>query len=134
MSLSKKMLVPGLLALLISPGVMAYEMVRFIGADVVQTETLITYANGDETYEFTGTRIRLGLEHRDGGSAGIEMISGDSDDIIDPFGNPFRLETDISIGFYEGGGGAGHRVPADPRNSPESRGPVHASAQQWCRP
>lgn len=76
------------------------ETNAFFGVDTVDTETVITYANGDETYNFTNLRVRYGFEDDAGGSAGIELISGDSDDIIDPFGSPFELKTSVGIGFY----------------------------------
>lgn len=88
-----------LVATLVVPTVQA-ETKTFFGVDTVDTETKITYANGDETYNFTNLRVRYGLEDDAGGSAGIELISGDSDEIIDPFGQPFELATDTGIGFY----------------------------------
>lgn len=85
---------------LVAPAVSADEMKTFIGLDAVQIETEISYDNGDETYNFNGIRFRYGLQSREGASAGIELITGDKDDIIDPFDTPFRLETGPSLGVY----------------------------------
>jgi len=95
----KKLVVLLTIGVLASPSLRA-EIKTFVGIDAVQTETVLTYANGDETYDFTGVRLRYGIENSDGGSAGFEIITGDSDDITDPFGNPFRLETGESFGVY----------------------------------
>lgn len=95
----RKTCLVALVAILAAPAVQA-ETKAFLGVDTVDTETKITYANGDETYNFTNLRVRYGFEDDAGGSAGIELISGDSDEIIDPFGQPFELATDIGIGFY----------------------------------
>lgn len=76
------------------------ETKRFIGVDTVETETELDYANGSETYNFDNVRLRFGWEDDAGGSFGFELISGDKDDTLDPFGTPFELETDPAIGFY----------------------------------
>ena len=72
----------------------------FIGIDAVKQETTLTYANGDELYEFEHVRLRLGYEHPAGGSAGIELLSGAKDDVLDPFGTPFELEVGEAFGIY----------------------------------
>lgn len=76
------------------------ETKRFFGVDAVDTETKLDYANGSETYNFNNVRLRFGWEDDAGGSFGFELISGDKDDTVDPFGTPFELETDPAIGFY----------------------------------
>lgn len=77
-----------------------FETKTFIGLDSVAMETTVKYSNGSETYEFTGTRLRYGLEIDTGGSFGLEFISGVSDEVIDPFGDLFRLEIEDTIGIY----------------------------------
>ena len=86
------------LALVSSP--VSAEIKTFIGIDAVQIETKLTYADGREKYDLEGIRLRYGIENDAGGSAGIELISGDSDETIDPFGDLFRLETDTAFGLY----------------------------------
>ncbi len=76
------------------------ETSTFIGVDTVESETELTYANGDETYEFERLRLRFGWETDAGGSFGFEVLSGDKDDTLDLFGTPFELETDPAYGFY----------------------------------
>ena len=88
-----------ILGALISTPVNA-EIKTFIGADAVVIETTLTYSNGVEKYDLEGVRLRYGIENDAGGSAGIELISGDSDEKIDPFGNLFRLETGETFGVY----------------------------------
>ena len=84
---------------LTSPSLSA-DIKTFIGVDAVEIETELTYANGAETYDLTGTRVRFGIENSQGGSAGMELISGSSDETLDPFGSLFRLETGETFGLY----------------------------------
>ena len=86
-------------AALTSPSLSA-EIKTFIGVDAVEIETTLTYANGVEVYDLEGTRLRFGIENSQGGSAGVEFISGDSAETLDPFGSLFRLETDVTFGLY----------------------------------
>ena len=76
------------------------ETSTFIGVDTVESETELTYANGDETYEFEHLRLRFGWESDAGGSFGFEILSGDRDDTRDLFGTPYELETETAYGFY----------------------------------
>jgi len=87
------------IAALTSPSLSA-EIKTFIGVDALEIETVLTSADGPETYDFTGTRLRYGIENSQGGSAGMELISGDSDETLDPFGRLFRLETGETFGLY----------------------------------
>ncbi len=85
---------------ILTPVSASAEVRTFIGLEAVMIETNIDYNNGSEDYEFSGGRLKYGAEFSDGGIAGIEILSGDKDDIIDPFGTPFRLETDTAIGIF----------------------------------
>lgn len=76
------------------------EIKTFIGIDAVKIETELTYSNGAETYDLEGIRLRYGIENDAGGSVGIELISGDDDEKLDPFGSLFKLETDTTFGLY----------------------------------
>jgi len=76
------------------------EIRTFVGVDVVEIETILKYANGFEIYDFEGARLRFGIENDAGGSAGFEIISGDSDETFDPFGNLLKLETGEAFGVY----------------------------------
>lgn len=87
-------------AALTSPSLSA-EIKTFIGVDAVEIETVLTAANGPRSYDFTGTRVRFGIENSQGGSAGMELISGDSDETFDiPSSTLFRLETGPTFGLY----------------------------------
>ena len=77
-----------------------YEYKTFFGVDVIDLETDLDYDNGSETYEYTGVRLRYGIESAEGASAGIEFIPVLSDDTIDPFGDEFELEIGPSLGAY----------------------------------
>ena len=99
MRLNKSLIVLITVTVLASPSLSA-EIKKFIGIDAVEIETELTYANGAETYDLEGIRVRYGIENDVGGSAGIELISGDSDETLDPFGSLFRLETDTTFGLY----------------------------------
>ena len=76
------------------------DIKTFIGVDAVKIETTLTYLNGVENFDFEGVRLRYGIENSAGGTAGIELISGDSDEKIDPFGDLFKLETGETFGLY----------------------------------
>jgi hypothetical protein len=76
------------------------EKKMFLGLDYVGWETELTYANGKEKYEFDGPRLRWGLEYTKGASIGLEFIPSDSDQIIDPFGALFELETGNTLGAF----------------------------------
>lgn len=80
--------------------VRAAEIRTFVGVDTVEMETELRYSNGDEIYEFEHLRLRYGWETDAGGSFGFEILSGEKDDTLDPFGTPFELETEPAIGFY----------------------------------
>ncbi len=99
MRLNFKLIVLLAVAALTSPSLSA-DIKTFIGIDAVEIETTLTYANGFEVYDLVGTRLRFGIENSQGGSAGIEFISGDSDETLDLFGSLFRLETDVTFGLY----------------------------------
>lgn len=75
------------------------EIKTFIGADTVETELELRYANGTEFYEFEQLRVRFGWETT-AGSFGLEILSGDKDDTLDPFGTPFEYEVDPAFGIY----------------------------------
>ncbi len=75
------------------------DIKTFIGADAVESELEVIYANGTETYEYEQLRVRLGWETT-AGSFGLEILSGAEDDTIDPFGTPFEYEMEPAIGFY----------------------------------
>ncbi len=77
-----------------------YEYETFFGIDVIDVETELNYDNGSEDYEYTGVRLRYGIESAEGASAGIEFIPVLDDDTIDPFGNEFELEVGPSLGAY----------------------------------
>lgn len=88
-----------LLGTFIAPATAA-EYNSFIGADAITMKTDISYIAGTETYEFTGVRLRYGLETADGASVGLEFIPPLEDEVIDPFGDLFRLEVGPSLGAY----------------------------------
>ena len=88
-----------ILGALISTPVNA-EIKTFIGADAVIIETTLTYLQGAVTYDFEGVRLRYGIENDAGGSAGIELISGDSDTDLDHLGLPLTLTTGETFGVY----------------------------------
>lgn len=72
----------------------------FLSAETVQIDTELEYANGSEDYEFTGERFKIGWDFPEGAVVGVELLSGDSDQIIDPFGTPFELKTDTAVGIF----------------------------------
>ena len=76
------------------------EIKTFIGIDAVNIETELRPINIVLKYELTGVRLRYGIENSDGGSAGLELISGDSDIAFDQLGNPLELETGETFGVY----------------------------------
>ena len=76
------------------------EMRTFFGVDAISMETSLEYVGGTETYEYSGLRLRYGVESSEGGSAGIEFIPRLDDRQVDPFGNLFELVTGPSIGAY----------------------------------
>lgn len=87
-------------AALTSPSLSA-EIKTFIGVDAVEIETVLTAAGVPRTYDLTGTRVRFGIENSQGGSAGMELISGDSDETFDtPSSTLFKLETGETFGLY----------------------------------
>jgi hypothetical protein len=79
---------------------LAAEIKTFIGIDVVEIETELKPSNIVLKYQLTGIRLRYGIENDAGGSAGMEIISGDSDTDLDQFGNPLTLETGETFGLY----------------------------------
>jgi hypothetical protein len=99
MRLNKNLLFLITVMVLVSSPVGA-EIKTFIGIDAVKIETTLTYLNGQEKYDLEGVRLRYGIENSRGGSAGIELISGDSDEKLDPFGDLFKLETGETFGLY----------------------------------
>lgn len=99
MRLNKSLIVLITVTVLASPSLSA-EIKKFIGIDAVEIETTLKYDNGIEKYDLEGIRLRFGIENDDGGSAGIELISGDSDETLDPSDRLFRLETDTTFGLY----------------------------------
>lgn len=99
MQLNKFLIMLAAVGALVAPPLSA-ETKTFFGVDAVKIDTEISYDNGEEDYEFDGIRFRWGAESSKGASAGIELITGDKDDIIDPFDTPFRLETGPSLGVY----------------------------------
>lgn len=86
--------------LLLTPTTSNAETTTFLGIQSVEIETTLDYADGSEDYEFTGTRLQFGAEFSEGGVAGIEITSGDTDETIDPFGTPFELETKPAFGIF----------------------------------
>lgn len=90
-----------LLALLLitSTGLQA-ETRYFFAIETVNSEIELDYANGKEDYEHSAGRIKFGGEFVEGGIVGFEFLSAAEDDIIDPFGTPFELATDASIGIF----------------------------------
>ncbi len=89
-----------LLTLLILSAPALAETRYFIGVESVSSDTEFDYDNGEEQYEHAGGRIKIGAEFVEGGIAGVEFLSGDEDEDIDPFGTPFELKTDTSFGFF----------------------------------
>ncbi len=79
---------------------LAAEIKTFIGIDAVEIETELKPSNIVLKYQLTGIRLRYGIENDAGGSAGMEIISGDSDTDLDQFGNPLTLETGETFGLY----------------------------------
>ena len=101
MRLNKNLIVlMTVITLVLVPPSVSAEIKTFIGVDAVKIETTLSYLNGIEKYDFEGVRLKYGIENSQGGSAGIELISGDSDEKIDPFGSLFRLETGETFGLY----------------------------------
>ena len=84
---------------LASPSLSA-EIKTFIGIDAVEIETELIASDVILKYELTGVRLRYGIENSSGGSAGMELISGDSDTALDQFGDPLTLETSETFGIY----------------------------------
>lgn len=85
--------------LIISTGLQA-ETRYFFAVETVSSDTELDYANGEEDYEHSSSRLKLGAEVMEGGIVGFEFLSGDEDEDIDPFGTPFELKTDTSIGIF----------------------------------
>lgn len=79
---------------------LAAEIKTFIGIDSVEIKTELKPIDINLKYDLTGIRLRYGIENSDGGSAGIELISGDSDVAFDQAGNPLTLETGETFGLY----------------------------------
>jgi len=86
------------MALVSSP--VSAEIKTFIGIDAVEIETELRPTDIVLKYELTGVRLRYGIENSAGGSAGIELISGDDDVAYDLGGNPLTLETGETFGVY----------------------------------
>ena len=72
----------------------------FFAVETVKSDIELDYANGTENYEHTAGRVKLGGEFVQGGIVGFEFLSATEDEIIDPFGTPFELSTDTSIGIF----------------------------------
>ena len=76
------------------------EIKLFVGVESVSTDTNLDYVNGEEDYTFSGGRLKIGLESSEGGIFGLEFLGASSDETIDPFGTPFELKTDTSVGLF----------------------------------
>ena len=96
----KARLLGAILFLMIPSTAYSVEYRTFFGVDAIKMDTELSYANGSERYEYTGLRLRYGIESDEGGSAGIEFIPALTDDTIDTFGQPFELELGPSLGGY----------------------------------
>lgn len=72
----------------------------FLGVESVSIDTNLDYDNGDEDYEFSGARLKIAGEFSEGALVGLELLSGDTDEVIDPFGDPFELKTDTAVGLF----------------------------------
>jgi len=96
----KARLLGAILFLLVPSTAYSVEYRTFFGADVIKMDTELSYSNGSESYEYTGLRLRYGIESDEGGSAGFEFIPALSDDTVDTFGQPFELELGPSLGGY----------------------------------
>jgi len=99
MRLNKSLIVLITVTALASPSLSA-EIKTFIGIDAVKIETELIPIDIVLKYELEGIRLRYGIENSAGGSAGIELISGDSDVAYDQGGNPLTLETGTTFGVY----------------------------------
>ena len=89
-----------LAALLMTSSGLRAESRLFFGVESVRSDTELDYAHGKEHYEHSSGRIKLGAEVMEGGIVGFEFLAGDEADDIDPFGTPFELKTDTSIGIF----------------------------------
>lgn len=89
-----------ILFLLMPSAAHSVEYRTFFGVDAISMDTEISYSNGSESYEYTGLRLRYGIESDEGGSAGLEFIPALSDETVDTFGQRFELELGPSIGGY----------------------------------
>ncbi|MCP4492064.1 MAG: hypothetical protein GY820_32875 [Gammaproteobacteria bacterium] len=76
------------------------DLKTFVGVEAVNIDTNLDYADGDEDYEFTGYRLKIGADISDGAVVGIEMLTGDSDEVFDSWGTPYSLETDTAFGIF----------------------------------
>lgn len=89
-----------LAAMLIASSAINAETRYFIAVESVSSDTELDYENGKEDYEHSGGRLKIGAEFLEGGIVGFEFLSGDEDETVDPFGTPFELKTDTSIGVF----------------------------------
>lgn len=87
------------LALLTSSSLRA-ETTTFLGIQAVKIDTELDYDNGDEDYKFTSARLQYGADLSEEGVIGLEILTGDTDDVLDPFGTPFELKTDTAFGIF----------------------------------
>lgn len=89
-----------LTVLLFASSTVNAETRYFFAVESVSSDTELDYDNGKENYEHTGGRVKLGAEFLEGGIVGFEVLSGDEDQTIDPFGTPYELKTDTSVGIF----------------------------------
>ena len=89
-----------LLALLLTSTALNAKTRTFLAIETVNANIELDYANGKEDYEHSSGRIKFGAELVEGGIVGFEFLSAAEDEIIDPFGAPFELSTDTSIGIF----------------------------------
>lgn len=82
------------------PASVSAEIKTFIGIDVVKIDTELIPADITLEYEMEAVRLRFGIENSDGGSAGIELMSGDEDVAYDQFGFPLYLKQEEAFGVY----------------------------------
>ena len=85
---------------LITSTALRAETRYFFAVETVSSDIELDYANGKEDYEHSAGRIKFGGEFVEGGIVGFEFLSAAEDEIIDPFGTPFELATDASIGIF----------------------------------
>jgi hypothetical protein len=89
-----------LMALLLTSTALNAETRYFLAIETVNANIELDYANGREDYELSSGRIKFGAELVESGIVGFEFLSAAEDEIVDPFGTPFELSTDASIGIF----------------------------------